>query len=64
MKLEALLQQQAERLGAVWFGPEGLTEVLKRARVAGTDNALLIEIDGETWTVPDAFRLDKFRPAP
>ena len=51
-----------QNLGRVWTQPTNLQELVlnNRIRIAGTDNALLVEIDGETWTLPDAFRLNNF----
>ena len=60
--LEDRLSQNAEQIGQVWVHPVSLKELIEqnRVRVSGTDNAFLVEIDGETWTIPEAFRLVHF----
>lgn len=62
MKLEDHIAKDAagdQKLGTVWVPPTDLGGLT--IRVAGTDNALLVEVNGETWSLPDAYRLDKFR---
>lgn len=61
-KLEQHLENFAGKLGTVWVPPISLKELIEkdRIRIAGTDNAICIEIDGAVWTPPDAFRLEFF----
>lgn len=59
--IEAVMQN--ESVGEVFNNTSiyTLRELLDRVRIAQCDNALLVEIDGETYTLPDAFRLSFFR---
>lgn len=61
-KLEQLMEQQAAKLGTTWTAPVSLKTLIEqdRVRIAGTDNALLMEIDGEAYTLPDSWRLSFF----
>lgn len=63
--IEDLLAREAERIGRIWVPATPLRQLMEqgRIRLCGADNALLLEIDGETWTLPDAFRLGSF-PSP
>lgn len=73
-RLEDFLLQNADTLGAIWFGPISLKDLIEqdRVRIAGTDTAMPFEVsyqDGsgyhtEIWTLPDAYALDKFHAAP
>lgn len=59
---EKLLTDEAAKFGRVWFPPTSLKALIEqdRVRIAGTDNSLVIEVDGEAWSAPDAFRLSQF----
>lgn len=59
---EKIIQDNADKLGATWVPPVSLKELIdqNRIRIAGTDNAIVLEIDGEAWSVPEAFRLAFF----
>lgn len=59
---EKIIQDNADKLGTTWVQPVSLKELIdqNRIRIAGTDNALVVEIDGEAWSIPEAFRLSFF----
>lgn len=59
--IEAVMQN--EQVGEVFNNSPivRLRDILDTCRIAQMDNALLVEIDGETYTLPDAFRLSSFR---
>jgi hypothetical protein len=61
---EKMLADNADKFGTVWVQPTSLKTLVEqdRIRLAGTDNGLIIEIDGESWGVPESFRLAFFRP--
>jgi hypothetical protein len=61
--LSQQLKDHPKELGKAWVPPQSFKKLIdeNKVRIAATDNALLIEIDGETWTLPDAFRLTFFR---
>lgn len=63
---EKLLTEQADKFGRVWFPPTSLRELISqdRVRISGTDNGMIIEVDGEAWSAPDAFRLSSFPDTP
>lgn len=68
-KLEDWITANRDRLGndfgrGVIDGPTILSMLQgNQIRFGETDNALAVEIDGETYLLPDSLRLDKFRPA-
>ncbi len=60
------IEQRGAKLGGAWtevLSGMALLDKITRGevRLVGMDNALLVEIDGATWTLPDAYRLNSFR---
>lgn len=61
--IEQEQQTNLQKLGRNWVPPASLKTLVEqnRIRISGEDNALLVEIDGATWTLADAYRLSFFR---
>lgn len=65
--IETVIQQAGDKLGGEFqpllTGPQ-IAQMLAdgRIRVGRQNNALMVEFDGETYTLADAFNLLPFRP--
>ena len=59
---EQTIANDPGKFGKVWFPPVSLKALIEqdRVRLAGTDNGLVLEVDGEAWSIPEAYRLSFF----
>ena len=62
-KIEALMTAYTEKYGSTWVAPVSLKQLIAedRIRIAGTDNVLILEVDGEAWPVPITDKVSLFR---
>lgn len=64
--IERVVEQASDKLGNQFgngiIDSATILQMLQagRIRIAEFDNALLVEIDGETYSLPDGFQVNKF----
>lgn len=59
-----MIAKDPEKFGAVWFPATSVKEMIDadRIKLAGTDNGMVVEVDGTAWAIPEAYRLGFWLP--